>query len=73
MKKRKIEEISGRDHCPHRIKKNQLSLEKQKIVWVATREIELSKLTGKKVIALVMNAATYDEATDIDYLMTNFD
>lgn len=49
----------------------QLSLEKPKIVWVATREIELSKLTGKKVIAIVMNAATYEEATDIDYLMTN--
>ena len=54
-------------------KKIQLSLEKQKIVWVATRKIELSKLTGKKVIAIVMNAATYDEATDIDYLMTNVD
>lgn len=56
-----------------KFKKIQLSLEKQKIVWVATREIELSKLTGKKVIAIVMNAATYDEATDIDYLMTNVD
>jgi hypothetical protein len=36
-------------------------------VWVARTEIELSKYTGKKVIAIVMNAATYDEATDIDY------
>ena len=53
--------------------KIQLSLDKPKIVWVATREIELSKLTGKKVIAIVMNAATYDEATDIDYFMTNVD
>jgi hypothetical protein len=40
-------------------------------VWVARTEIELSKYTGKKVIAIVMNAATYDEATDIDYLITN--
>ena len=40
-------------------------------MWVARTEIELSKYTGKKVIAIVMNAATYDEATDIDYLITN--
>ena len=51
--------------------KIQLLLEKQRTVWVARIEIELSKYTGKKVIALVMNAATYDEATDIDYLITN--
>ena len=51
--------------------KIQLLLEKRRTVWVARTEIELSKYTGKKVIALVMNAATYDEATDIDYLITN--
>ena len=51
--------------------KIQLLLEKQRTVWVARTEIELSKYTGKKVIVIVMNAATYDEATDIDYLITN--
>jgi len=51
--------------------KIQLLLEKSRTVWVARTEIELSKYTGKKVIAIVMNAATYDEATDIDYLITN--
>ena len=51
--------------------KIQLQLEKPRTVWVATREIELSKYTGKRVVAIVMNAATYDEASDIDYLMTN--
>src|SRR4028118_1236524 len=51
--------------------KIQLLLEKPRTVWVAITEIELSKYTGKKVIAIVMNAATYDEATDIDYLITN--
>jgi len=51
--------------------KIQLLLEKRRTVWVARTEIELSKYTGKKVIAIVMNAATYDEATDIDYLITN--
>src|SRR4028119_2427561 len=51
----------------------QLSVEKQKTVWVATREIELSKLTGKKVIAIVMNADTFEQASDIDYLIANVD
>lgn len=51
----------------------QLSVEKQKTVWVATREIELSKLRGKKVIALVMNADTFEQASDIDYLNANVD
>jgi hypothetical protein len=53
--------------------KIQLSVEKAKTVWVAIREIELSKLTGKKVIAIVMNADTFDGATDIDYLIANVD
>jgi SRSO17 transposase len=51
----------------------QLSVEKPKTVWVATREIELSKLTGKKVIAIVMNADTFEQASDIDYLIANVD
>jgi SRSO17 transposase len=51
--------------------KIQLLLEKPRTVWVARTEIELSKLTGKKVIALVMNTANYDEASEIDYLITN--
>jgi len=42
-------------------------------VWVATREIELSKLTGKKVVAIVMNADTFLQANDIDYLIANVD
>jgi SRSO17 transposase len=51
----------------------QLLLEKPRTVWVARTEIELSKLTGKKVIAIVMNTANYDEASEIDYLITNVD
>jgi len=50
-----------------------LQVENPRNLWVATREIELSKYTGSKVIAIVMNAATFDEASEIDYLMTNVD
>jgi SRSO17 transposase len=53
--------------------KIQLQGEKAKTVWVATREIELSKLTGSKVIAIVLNADTFEQASDIDYLITNVD
>jgi hypothetical protein len=55
--------------------KIQLSVKKPKTVWVATREIELSKskLTGSKVIVIVMNADTFEQASDVDYLITNVD
>ena len=49
----------------------QLNLDKPRILWVATREIEISQLKGKRNIAIVMNAATFSEATDIDYFITN--
>jgi hypothetical protein len=42
-------------------------------VRVATIEIEFSKYAAKKVIAIVMNGATFNEASEIDYLMTNVD
>jgi hypothetical protein len=50
-----------------------LNLEKPKTVWVATLEVELSQLAGKRTIAIVMNASTFDKASDIDYFITNVD
>ena len=49
----------------------QLNLDKPKTVWVVTKEVEISRLDGKRSIAIVMNAATFSEATDIDYFITN--
>jgi len=49
----------------------QLILDKPKKVWVVTREVEISQLVGKRNIAIVMNAETFSEATDIDYFITN--
>jgi hypothetical protein len=51
----------------------QLNLDKPKAVWVATVEVELSQLEGTRTIAIVMNASTFDQASDIDYLITNID
>ncbi|HIK04657.1 MAG TPA: IS701 family transposase [Trichormus sp. M33_DOE_039] len=48
------------------------NLDKPKRLWVVTKEVEISGLTGKRNIAIVMNAATFSEATDIDYFITNF-
>lgn len=50
----------------------QLNLDKPRTtVWVATFEVEISRLEGKRSIAIVMNAATFSDATDIDYFITN--
>ncbi len=49
----------------------QLNTEKPRTVWVATKNVELSRLEGKRTIAIVMNASTYQEASDIDYFITN--
>ena len=51
----------------------QLNLEKPRTVWVATIEVELSRVEGKRTIAIVMNASTFDKSSDIDYFMTNVD
>ncbi|MCP6761972.1 MAG: IS701 family transposase [Fischerella sp. CENA71] len=52
-------------------KEIKLTLDKPRTVWVVTREVEISQLVGKRNIAIVMNAETFSEATDIDYFITN--
>ncbi len=49
-----------------------LNLEKPKHLWVAVVEIEISRLKGRRKIAIVMNKAIFSEASDIDYFITNF-
>ena len=48
-----------------------INSEKPRTVWVAILEVEISGLEGKRKIAIVMNAPFFQEAEDIDYLMTN--
>lgn len=50
-----------------------LNLEKPRHLWVAVVEIEMSRLKGRRKIAIVMNNAVFGEASDIDYFITNFD
>ena len=49
----------------------QLDLELPKTVWVATVKVEISAMKETRIIAIVMNAASLDSATDISYLITN--
>jgi hypothetical protein len=48
-----------------------MQLDKLKTLWVVTKEVEISPLTGKGNIAIVINGSTFSQATDIDYFMTN--
>lgn len=48
-----------------------LELDQPKTVWVAKIQAETNGLEGKRAIAIVMNASSVDEATEIDYLITN--
>lgn len=48
----------------------QLQLDRPKTLWVVTKEVEISGLTGKRNVAIVMNASTFSLATDIDYFIT---
>jgi len=48
-----------------------LNLDKPKKVWVTTLEVEISGLEGKRSVAIVMNASTFEKSTDIDYFITN--
>ncbi len=44
-----------------------------KTVWVAIFNAQMSSLEGKRTFAIVMNASSFSEATDLDYLITNVD
>jgi hypothetical protein len=52
-------------------KEIQILGEKPRTVWVAIIEVEISKLIGQRKIAIVMSARHFEDAEDIDYLITN--
>jgi hypothetical protein len=50
-----------------------LTLDKPRDVWIARFLVHFPKLEGTRVVVIQLNAPTFDEATDIDYLITNAD
>ncbi len=54
-------------------KRVRLVKDKPKTVWVKTFNARVSRLEGERTFAIVMNANCFEEATDIDYFLTNVD
>ena len=48
-----------------------LNLEKPKTVWVAIVKARTSRQPKERTFAIVMNANSFEKATDIDYFITN--
>ena len=49
----------------------QINIEKPITVWVALIEAEISRLEGKRKIAIVGDASTFQDADNLDYFITN--
>ena len=49
-----------------------LILEKPKIVWLTTFKGSISRLEGERIFPMAMNASSIEQATEIDYFITNF-
>ena len=50
-----------------------INTEKPKTVFVTIFKASVSRLEGDRTFAIVMNASSLEEATDIDYFITNFE
>lgn len=59
--------------APAAFKPVKLPTEKNRTVWVATFKARVSGLEEERTFAIVMNASSIEEATDINYLITNVD
>ncbi len=74
-KSKELEEIRLDEYAKwisyEEFKEIQINTEKPRTVWVAIIEVEISQLEGQRKIAIVMNAPFFEDADDIDYLITN--
>jgi hypothetical protein len=73
IKEGKIEEEKRIDEVAKLLPKEEFKVVKlgDKKLWVAIVKVEIDKLSGVKTIAIVMNASSFNSATEIDYLITN--
>ena len=72
---RKLDTIRIDEYAPwisdEEFKEIKIHGSKPRTVWVAILSAEISRLEGIRKIAIVMNAPTFEDAEDIDYLITN--
>ena len=54
-----------------RFKPVTLDLDQPRTVWVALLSVEIPQLEGSRLIAIQLNASTWEKATEVDYLITN--
>lgn len=73
IKKGQILEEKRIDEIANLLEENDYEIVRlgEKKLWVALVKIEIEKLSGEKTIAIVMNAESFEKATEIDYLITN--
>ncbi len=68
--KHRLEDVA-KTLAPENFTKITLKLEKPRDVWVAVVPIHFPNLEGTRFVAIQLNAPTFDDATEVDYLMTN--
>jgi len=49
----------------------QLNLEQPRTVWVAVLPVHMPKLEGTRWVAIQLNASSFEQATEVDYFLTN--
>ncbi len=68
--KQKLEDVA-RTLALENFEPVQLPLDKPRSVWVAVLPVHVPKLTGTRTLAIQMNAPTFEQATEVDYFITN--
>jgi len=68
--KHRLEDVA-RALAPESFTKVTLKLDKPRDVWVAVVPIHFPKLEGTRHVAIQLDAPTFEEAKEVDYLMTN--
>jgi hypothetical protein len=68
--KHRLEDVA-KALAPEDFTKITLQLEEPRDVWVAVVPIHFPNLEGTRFVAIQLNAPTFNEAKEVDYLMTN--
>src|SRR5208283_3046840 len=67
--KHRIEDIA-KSLAPENFQPVELPLEEPRKVWVAAIEVYMPQMSGKRIVAVQINAATFAEASEVDYFIT---
>jgi SRSO17 transposase len=68
--KHRIEDVA-KSLAPESFKPIELQLDKPRTVWVCAVEIYMPQMSGKRIVAVQINAATFAAASEVDYYITN--